>query len=143
MLQAFKSPYASSQKGTLIASNSPSAFSSQTIQILLTRPSAAISRRTKEALAAAKARGVNVGNSNGAAPLRRAGKGGQVLREAVSRNADEFAAGLRPVVEALWAEGKTTLQAIAEALNELGILTRRGGRWQVSNVKGLLWRFGW
>jgi DNA invertase Pin-like site-specific DNA recombinase len=100
----------------------------------------AISRRTKEALAAAKARGVKLGNPNGAAALRRAGKGGKALREAVSDNADRFAQGLAPVIEAIRAEGNVTLRAIAIQLAARGMLTRRGGRWQVSNVKGLLAR---
>ncbi|WP_241239690.1 recombinase family protein [Silicimonas algicola] len=65
----------------------------------------AISRRTKEALAAAKARGAKLGNPNSAAALRRAGKGGETLREAVARNADEFAEELRPVVDSLRSDG--------------------------------------
>lgn len=100
----------------------------------------AISRRTKEALAAAKARGVKLGNPNGAAALRRAGKGGVALRKTVSRNADAFAAGLAPVVEELRLNGASTLRGMAEALNERGMLTRRGGQWQVSNVRNLLSR---
>ena len=100
----------------------------------------AISRRTKEALAAAKARGVKLGNPNGAAALRRAGKGGAALRETVRQNADDHAAALAPVVEALRAEGHMTLRAMAEALNGRGMMTRRGGRWHVSNVRNLLAR---
>lgn len=34
----------------------------------------------------------------------------------------------------------TTLQAIADELNARGMLTRRGGQWQVSNVRNLLVR---
>ncbi|QDC10083.1 resolvase [Oceanicola sp. D3] len=100
----------------------------------------AISRRTKEALAAAKARGAKLGNPNGAAALRRAGEGGAALRATVSRNADQFAAGLAEVVEAIRAEGHVSLRAIARELNARGILTRRGGRWQVSNVRALVGR---
>ena len=100
----------------------------------------AISRRTKEALAAAKARGVKLGNPNGAAALRRAGNGGEALRHAVAANADEFAKSLAPVVEELRSQEITTLRETAEALNDRGILTRRGGRWHVSNVRNLLLR---
>jgi len=100
----------------------------------------AISRRTKEALAVAKVRGVKLGNPNGAAALRRAGKGGVALRTAVSRNADDFAASLAPVVEDIRSAGNTTLRAIAAELNARGMRTRRNGKWHVSNVRNLIGR---
>ena len=103
----------------------------------------AISRRTKEALAVAKARGVKLGNPNGAASLRRAGKGAVALRAAVGLNAERFAADLEGVVadiRASGASGATSLRAIAGELNQRGMMTRRGGAWQVSNVRNLLGR---
>lgn len=100
----------------------------------------AISRHTKEALAAAKARGVRLGNPNGAAALRRAGKGGSALRAKVTANADAFAEELAPVDTAIRAEGHTTLRGIAAEFNRQGIRTRQGGRWHVSNVRNLLAR---
>jgi DNA invertase Pin-like site-specific DNA recombinase len=102
----------------------------------------AISKRTKEALAAAKARGVKLGNPNGAAALRRAGKGGAALRATVAANADAHAWDLAPVVADLRAGGATSLRAIAAGLNARGMRTRRGGRWHVSNVANLLDRLG-
>lgn len=100
----------------------------------------AISRRTTEALAAAKARGVKLGNPNGAAALRRAGKGGAALRVVVCQNADDFAAALAPVLAAIRNEGHCSLRAIADQLNARGMMTRRGGRWHVSSVRNLLMR---
>jgi DNA invertase Pin-like site-specific DNA recombinase len=100
----------------------------------------AISRRTKEALAAAKARGVKLGNPNGAVALRRAGEGGVALRQAVTSNADAFALTLAQVLGSIRAEGHASLRAIAAELNAHGIRTRRGGRWHVSNVRNLLAR---
>jgi DNA invertase Pin-like site-specific DNA recombinase len=102
----------------------------------------AISRRTKEALAAAKARGVKLGNPNGAAALRRAGKGGVALRATVSGNADAFAEALTPVIDEIRSRDITSLRGIATELNDRGIVTRRGGRWHVSNVRNLLGRLG-
>lgn len=100
----------------------------------------AISRRTKEALAVAKARGVKLGNPNGAESLRRAGNGGLALRAAVRANADQFAAGLVAVVDDIRSAGHTSLRTIASELTACGIRTPRGGVRQVSNVKRLLCR---
>ncbi len=100
----------------------------------------AISRRTKEALAVAKARGVKLGNPNGAESLRRAGKGGVALRAAVSANAAAFAQDLLPVLADIRTAGHTSLRSIAAELTARGIRTRRGGRWNVGNVVQLLLR---
>lgn len=100
----------------------------------------AISRRTKEALAAAKARGTRLGNPNGAAALRRAGKGNRAGVRAIKAGADQHAANLAPVIEALRSEGMTSLGTLADALNERGMLTPRGGRWHKSSVRNLLVR---
>jgi DNA invertase Pin-like site-specific DNA recombinase len=100
----------------------------------------AISRRTKEALAVARARGVKPGNPNGAAALKRAGKGGTALRATVSANAAAFAVDLAPVLADIRATGHTSLRAIAAELTARGIRTRRGGQWGVGNVGRLLQR---
>ena len=100
----------------------------------------AISRRTREARAAAKARGVRLGNPNGAAALRRAGDEGRALRRTVIRNADAFAESLAPTIAVIRADGHHSLRAIAAELTAQGIRTRQGGAWGVSNVKGVLGR---
>ena len=102
----------------------------------------AISARTKAALAAAKARGQRLGNPNGAAALRRAGKGTAVALEARQRNADEHAERLRPIVDRMKGEGSTSLGALARALNEEGMVTPRGAQWYASSVRNLLTRLG-
>ena len=58
----------------------------------------AISRRTKEAPAVAKARCVELGNPNGAAALRRVGMGVVALRAVVGRDVQQHTANLAEVV---------------------------------------------
>lgn len=100
----------------------------------------AISRRTREALSAAKARGRRLGNPNGAAALRRARKGNKAALTAVRARADEHARNLLPVVDDIRSEGVTSLGGIAAALTARGMLTPRGGQWHKASVRNLLAR---
>lgn len=100
----------------------------------------AISRRTKEALTAAKARGIRLGNPNGAEALRRAGRGNAASLQAIRHAADSHAQNLKPVLDALAVEGVVSLGAVAAALNERGMLTPRGGHWHKSSVRNLFHR---
>ena len=100
----------------------------------------AISRRTKEALAAAKARGVRLGNPNGAAAIMRAGKGNAASITAIRDKTDRFAADLEPIVSDIQGAGHTSLRSIAAELNRRGIVTRRGGSWHAATVRDLMGR---
>lgn len=99
-----------------------------------------IAKRTREALAAAKARGTRLGNPNGAAALRRAARGNGAALEAVKANADGRAADYAAIIADIRAGGATSLPTIARELNERGIVTPRGGRWHASSVRNLLLR---
>lgn len=103
----------------------------------------AISKRTKEALAAAKARGQRLGNPNGAEALRRAGKGNAMAIKAVRFDAINRANQMRPVIDDLREQGVLSLVGIASALNVGGFVTARGGRWHASSVQNLLVRLGY
>lgn len=100
----------------------------------------AISKRTREALAAAKARGIRLGNPQGAAPLRRANRGNSAALGAIRRTADRHAEGLRGLLTELADQGITSLGAVASALNQRGILTPRGASWHKSSVRNLIQR---
>lgn len=100
----------------------------------------AISTRTREALKAAKARGVKLGNPNGAAPLRKAAKGNVAAVEAVKAGAASRARELAVEIEAVKAAGAQSLREIAQALNERHIEAPRGGAWHPSGVRRLLAR---
>jgi DNA invertase Pin-like site-specific DNA recombinase len=100
----------------------------------------AISKRTKEALQAAKKRGKVLGNPNGAEALRRAAKGNVAAVSVIKSKADSHAMDLSAVIDALAAENITSLGGIAAALNDRGIQTPRGGQWYKTSVSNLLAR---
>ena len=97
----------------------------------------AISKRTKEALQAARARGTKLGNPNGAAALQRAGKGNSASLAAVQGRAVAFAHRLHPVLTELEGAGIITLPQIANALNARGVLSPRGSKWYPASVRVL------
>jgi DNA invertase Pin-like site-specific DNA recombinase len=98
-----------------------------------------ISERTQAALRAARERGVKLGF---AAPSRLQGQ--RMASEAGVRGnierAERHAAKVRPIIRTIQAAGAITLRDIAGQLNELGVLTARGGRWHPSTVNSILAR---
>jgi DNA invertase Pin-like site-specific DNA recombinase len=114
-----------------------------------------ISKRTKDALAAAKARGKQLGG------LRRyvigLDKHGRKIygdmvapppadavakaMAVIQQRADARAAEVAPTIKALQAAGATSLRAIAAGLNAQGIPTARGqGKWSANQVARVLER---
>ena len=52
--------------------------------------------------------------------------------------ADAYAASILPVIEAIRAEGKTSMNAIAGELNKRGIPTPNGGQWWATSVRNVV-----
>lgn len=86
-----------------------------------------ISERTKAALAAARARGVQLGAN------------GRRLAERHKEAADQFAQEVADEVFALRGQG-LSYAAMASVLNEKGIPTANGGRWHAQTVRRILRR---
>jgi DNA invertase Pin-like site-specific DNA recombinase len=98
---------------------------------------ALISVRTKAALVAAKARGVTLGNPKLAEARQAAHKAAAVANEAA---ADHHAANVLPIIKQIKRAGARTLREIADALNERGVRTARGGQWYATTVSNVLAR---
>lgn len=96
----------------------------------------AISERTKAALAAAKERGVRLGNTTNL-PVARA-KG----RETIIAGADDHAEKVLPVIREIVRGGITSVHKIADALQHR-VPTRRGGQWSGSTVLNIVRRSGY
>lgn len=97
----------------------------------------AISARTKAALAAAKRRGVILGNP--AHLTRRARLQGTVASAQVrSARSAQRAADLAPIIGELRAAGAQSLRELASGLNARGLPTSRGGEWSATQVQRLL-----
>ena len=90
-----------------------------------------ISKRTKDALAAAKAGGKVLGNPD-------IDEARALAVSSIKANADRHAQNIRPIIEAIQKAGATTLREIADALNVRGVQTARGGQWHATSVKNLL-----
>jgi DNA invertase Pin-like site-specific DNA recombinase len=93
-----------------------------------------ISQRTRVALAAAKSRGIRLGNRSNIEVAQARSRQIRIVQ------ADQFASNILPVVLQIKGAGVQTLNGIAEALNARGLRTPRGGEWQAVQVKRIIER---
>ena len=92
-----------------------------------------IAQRTKDALQAAKARGVVLGNPKLDAVRDRA-------VASVRADADRFAKNVAPIIREIQSSGVASHRAIARSLNARGVATARGGEWTAVQVGSILRR---
>ena len=100
----------------------------------------AISRRTKDALAAAKARGVQLGAYRDGQFVGRVGTVEDAQKASIARAAKyEAAARMKlPLLQRVDPLGSLSLRQIAERLNAMGVPTVSGkGSWSANSVKRL------
>jgi DNA invertase Pin-like site-specific DNA recombinase len=128
-LMSHKVPFVSAELGSDV-----DPFVLHLYAALAEKERALISARTKVALAAAKARGVKLGN-----PRLNEARGPMIAARKAQANA--FAESVASVIAEARSAGATTLQAIADALNARGIATATGkGKWEPTSVRNVLKR---
>ncbi len=106
-------------------------FTIQILACVAQKEAEMISQRTKEGLAAAKRRGVKLGNP-------RIAKLQPKANAARKQQAKEFAAKLKPVLRKAQAHGATSLRSMSECLNRLGYRSPKGNQFFPQSVKNLL-----
>lgn len=105
-----------------------------------------IRQRTKDALAVARRRlateGRTLGNPNGAAALRRAGKGNRAALAQIAVSTAARAETYRDTLADVDPSGAMSLRTVAAELNAREIQTPSGGRWYPASVARLRERLG-
>ncbi len=94
---------------------------------------ALISARTRQALSAAKARGITLGN-----PRLHVARKSAV--NAVKAEANGFATNVLPIIREAQKAGAMSLREIAAALDVRCVATARGGQWHAKSVSNILER---
>jgi DNA invertase Pin-like site-specific DNA recombinase len=91
-----------------------------------------IAKRTKDALAALKDRGVKLGS-----PTPEIGS--EAGNAVIMANADDYASRVQPIIADIMKSGLTSLREIAEALEMRGVKTPRGNtHWYASQVRNVM-----
>jgi len=98
------------------------------------KEAALVSQRTKAALAAARARGVKLGNPNMA-------RISSIAAKAKGEAADRFAAVIAPYIDHIMARGVLSHRAIARELTRMRIGTATGAPWSGVTVAAVIARF--
>jgi DNA invertase Pin-like site-specific DNA recombinase len=99
----------------------------------------AISTRTRDSLAAAKARGTRLGGDRGNLPAV-AKDGAKASVTARITKVNNRASDLAPIIEELMGAGAVSLRQIAAELNAKGIKTARGKEWSPMQVQRVIER---
>ena len=93
-----------------------------------------ISKRTKEALAAKKARGFKLGNTVNLTEAQEIGRG------VIKCNVDAYALLVMPHINEIAKSGIKSYHKLADILNSRGIKTRCGSKWHGSSVRAIIIR---
>jgi DNA invertase Pin-like site-specific DNA recombinase len=96
-----------------------------------------ISKRTVEALKAARERGVKLGGHREGSGYHRPEARARAM-ETKAKSRREFIDRVRPIIVGLRAEGITSRIGLAEELNRRGVRTQQGGYWFPETVRRVL-----